>query len=57
MLNIKSEISPMPLETNKYRPKSKNNNFADQNGLWHFRKDVTWKAFLEKAKPYTAKSN
>lgn len=32
MLNIKSEISPMPLGTNAYKLKSKNNNYAHQSG-------------------------
>lgn len=47
----------MPLETNAYKLKSKNNNYADQSGPWYLRKAVKWKAFLEKAKPYVAKSN
>ena len=57
MLNIKSDISPMPLETNAYKLKSKNNNFADLSGSWHFRKDIKWKASVEKAKPYITESN
>lgn len=32
LMNIKSEISPMPLETNAYKLKSKNNNYAEQSG-------------------------
>lgn len=47
----------MPLETNAYKLKSKNNNYAEQSGPWYLRKAVKWKAFLEKAQPYIAKSN
>lgn len=57
MLNIKSEISPVPVETNAYTLVSKNNDYADQSGHGHFRNTVKWKAFLEKAKPYRAKSS
>lgn len=57
MLNIKSVISPAPLETNAYTPKSKNSNYADQSGPWHLRNAVKWKVFLEKAKSYIVKSN
>lgn len=32
LMNIKSEISPMPLERNAYKLKSKNKNYADQSG-------------------------
>lgn len=32
MLNIESEISLVPLETNAHTLKSKNNNYADQSG-------------------------
>lgn len=31
-VNIKSEISPMLLETNAYKWKFKNNNYANQSG-------------------------
>lgn len=44
-------------ETNAYTLMSKNNDYADQSGHGHFRNTVKWKAFLEKAKPYRAKSS
>lgn len=41
----------MPLETNTYKWKSKNSNYADWSGYLHLREAIKQKVFLQKAKP------